>query len=122
MKLNPKCLSSNPRETKGAAYTSDGYMLPCCWLDDPPVYRYIKECGLKDEKLLLSNNSCLEDIFTSDQWENFFQILLNEPEKTSYMCKKKCGVDFTEEETAIRWAEEKSEVERERMKSYGKNY
>ena len=94
MKIKPKCLNSNFRENKGAAYTSDGFMLPCCWLDDPPVYRYVKSCGLKDEELLLSNNTCLEDIFTSNQWENFFQSLLNDPENTSYMCKKKCGVDI----------------------------
>lgn len=88
MKIEPKCLLGE----KGAAYTSDGYMLPCCWMDDPPVYRYIKACGLKDESLALENNEKLEDIFTSDQWENFFQTLLNDPDNASYMCKKKCGI------------------------------
>jgi hypothetical protein len=90
MKINPKCLY----ELQPAAYTSDGYMLPCCWMDDPPVYRYIKECGLKDEELLLSNNDRLDDIFTSDQWENFFNTLLNDPDNASYMCKKKCGLNI----------------------------
>lgn len=90
MKIHPKCLY----ELQPAAYTSDGYMLPCCWMDDPPVYRYIKECGLKDEELLLSNNDRLDDIFTSDQWENFFNTLLNDPNSASYMCKKKCGINI----------------------------
>ena len=76
MKIQPRCLAFNTRDNKGAAYTSDGFMLPCCWMDDPPVYRYVKACGLKDEELLLSNNKNLDDIFTSDQWENFFQTLL----------------------------------------------
>ena len=89
MKIKPKCLFEN----KPAAYTSDGYMLPCCWMDDPPVYRYVVESGLKDEELLLSNHERLDDIFTSDQWENFFRILLYDPENSSYMCKRKCGVD-----------------------------
>jgi len=93
MKIKPKCLSFGTKDNKGAAYTSDGFMLPCCWMDDPPVYRYVKECGLKDEDLLLSKNDSLEDIFQSDQWENFFQTLLNSPENASYMCKKKCGID-----------------------------
>jgi hypothetical protein len=93
MKIEPKCLAFGKQENKGAAYTSDGFMLPCCWMDDPPVYRYVKECGLKDQELALANNTCLEDIFTSNQWEQFFQTLLNEPEKASYMCKKKCGID-----------------------------
>lgn len=119
MKIVPKCLAFDSRDVKGAAYTSDGFMLPCCWLDDPPVHRYIVEIGLKDPELALANNTCLENIFGSDQWENFFQILLNNPENASYMCKKKCGVDFTLEETEIRKAEEKLEVARQ---SGGKSY
>jgi len=108
MKIDPKCLKFS-NDNKGAAYTSDGFMLPCCWMDDPPVYRYIKECGLKDPELALANNNCLEDIFTSDQWENFFQTLLNCPEKASYMCKKKCGVDIPLE--VIRAEEDKEVLE-----------
>ena len=116
MKIIPKCLAFDTKEHKGAAYTSDGFMLPCCWLDDPPVYRYIKECGLKDEELLLSNNSCLDDIFTSDQWEKFFQILLTDPDNASYMCKKKCGVDADLEKLR---AEERKEVKEQ---ADGKDY
>lgn len=92
MKINPRCLKFHENTNKGAAYTSDGFMLPCCWMDDPPVHRYIIEAGLKDPELAVANNEKLEDIFTSDQWENFFTTLLYEPEKASYMCKKKCGV------------------------------
>lgn len=116
MKIQPRCLSflfskNKPHMdiSKGAAYTSDGYMLPCCWLDDPPVHRYIKACGLKDEELALANNEKLEDIFTSEQWENFFQTLLWQPENASYMCKKKCGVNIdtdalkVEERTEVEW-------------------
>lgn len=94
MKIVPMCLSNIKDEMKPAAYTSDGFMLPCCWMDDPPVYQYVKACGLKDESLALENNEKLEDIFTSDQWENFFQTLLNDPDNASYMCKGKCGVDI----------------------------
>lgn len=94
MKIQPKCLAFDTRDNKGAAYTSDGFMLPCCWMDDPPVYNHVLKCGLKDPELLVSNNEKLDDIFTSDQWENFFQTLLNDPESASYMCKKKCGVNI----------------------------
>jgi len=114
MEIDPKCLKFS-KENKGAAYTSDGFMLPCCWMDDPPVYRYIKECGLKDEKLALENNECLEDIFTSDQWENFFQTLLNNPENASYMCKKKCGVNVDMDKVR---EEEKIEVKDQANGSY----
>jgi len=119
MKIEPKCLAFGKKDNKGAAYTSDGFMLPCCWLDDPPVYRYVKEAGLKDPDLALENNDCLEDIFTSEQWEKFFQKLFDEPDKCSYMCKQKCGVGFTEQENLIRMAEEKMEVA---LSSGKKNY
>jgi len=113
MKIQPKCLAYGTRDNKGAAYTSDGYMLPCCWLDDPPVHRYVMESGLKDPKLAVENNISLEEIFGSDTWENFFQKLVNDPDNCSYMCKKKCGVDFTEHDTEVRKAEEKLEVVRQ---------
>ena len=113
MKIRPKCLAFNAKDNKGAAYTSDGYMLPCCWLDDPPVHRYICEAGLKDEELAVANNSCLDDIFVSDQWENFFQTILNDPAGAPYMCKKKCGIELTEHDTEVRKAEEKLEVVRQ---------
>jgi len=116
MKIEPKCLAFNSRDPKGAAYTSDGFMLPCCWMDDPPVYRYVVEAGLKDPELALENNEKLEDIFTSDQWENFFQTLLNDPDNASYMCKRKCGVDIDVE--AVK-AEERIEV---RGKANDKDY
>lgn len=116
MKIEPKCLAFNSRDKKGAAYTSDGFMLPCCWMDDPPVYRYVKACGLKDPELALVNNERLEDIFTSDQWENFFQTLLNNPEQASYMCKKKCGVGVDKDKLK---EEERFEVMEQ---SNGKDY
>jgi hypothetical protein len=97
MKIIPKCLQFHDKVNKGAAYTSDGFMLPCCWLDDPPVYNYIMKCGLKDESLAVAKNDSLEKIFTSDQWENFFTNLIHDPENASYMCKKKCGVGFDKE-------------------------
>jgi hypothetical protein len=116
MKIEPKCLAFGKKDNKGAAYTSDGFMLPCCWMDDPPVYRYVKACGLKDDELLLSNNNSLEDIFKSEQWENFFQTLINRPQDASYMCKKKCGVNVDMDEVK---KEEKREV---RDQANGKNY
>lgn len=110
MKIVPKCLAFDSRDNKGAAYTSDGFMLPCCWMDDPPVYRYVLEAGLKDPELALANNKRLEDIFTSNRWENFFQTLLNDPENASYMCKKKCGIDIDKDKVK---EEEKIEVRKQ---------
>jgi len=112
MKIDPKCLKFT-KENKGAAYTSDGFMLPCCWMDDPPVHRYIVESGLKDPELAVANNESLDDIFTSDQWENFFTTLLYDPDNASYMCKKKCGVGFDSDKVRN---EEREESKRLRKK------
>jgi hypothetical protein len=100
MELKPKCLTFTSKEFKGAAYTADGFMLPCCWMDDPVVYNYIVLCGLKKEELKVKNNDKLEDIFTSPEWENFFSTLVNNPIKASYMCKKKCGINITKDDEA----------------------
>lgn len=91
MQIDPKCLKFNNRLSKGAAYTSDGFMLPCCWMDHPNAYDYIVDAGLKDQQLAVANVSSLEEIFTSDQWENFFTTLLYEPENACHMCFKMCG-------------------------------
>ena len=106
MKLRPKCLAFGEDEIKGAAYTSDGYMLPCCWLDQPQAERQVIAFGLRDDELLLSKNEKLEDIFTSNQWENFFQTLVNKPEESCFICKKKCGNKIDESEWLL---EEKTE-------------
>ena len=113
MKIKAKCLTFDSNDSKGAAYTSDGYMLPCCWLDDPQVLRYLKKSGLKDPKLSVENNDNLEEIFGSDAWENFFQKLVNDPDNCSYICKKKCGIELTDNDIEIRKAEERLEVVRQ---------
>jgi len=112
MKIRAKCLAFDSNDSKGAAYTSDGYMLPCCWLDDPQVLRYLKKSGLKDPKLAVENNDNLEQIFGSDAWENFFQKLVNDPDNCSYICKKKCEIEFTKKDTKTWQAEEKAETRR----------
>lgn len=91
MKIDPRCLKFHNRLSKAAAYTSDGFMLPCCWVDHPNVNDYIVDAGLKDPELAVANVSALEEIFTSDQWENFFTTLLYEPENACTMCINMCG-------------------------------
>ena len=90
--LDPKCLNFIHKKTehKSGAYTSDGWMLPCCWLDDPLAWPDIDLFNMRDEELKVANNASLETIFKSDQWEEFFSILLYEPEFAPRMCHKKC--------------------------------
>ena len=93
IKIKPRCLTYEPKSYhKPAAYTADGFMLPCCWLDDPKNDHSVEEVfHLKDEHLALKNNDKLEDIFGSKEWEHFFDSLLNNPSCTPKQCQYKCG-------------------------------
>ena len=93
VKIKPRCLTfpmTDP-EHMPAAYTSDGYMLPCCWLDQPELDDDVKKMGLKEEHLAVKNNSKLEDIYSSKEWSKFFDTIVNKPEKAMNYCQYKCG-------------------------------
>ena len=51
IRIKPRCLTFQPKSYhKPAAYTADGYMLPCCWLDDPKNDHALEnEFHMKDE-------------------------------------------------------------------------
>jgi len=71
-------------------------MLPCCWLDNWAAYDDIVQRGLRDDVLKLSKNDSLEQIFGSDQWENFFTTLLTDPNHATATCKRQCGTKGTQ--------------------------
>ena len=93
IRIKPRCLTYEPTSYhKPAAYTADGFMLPCCWLDDPKNDHGVEEkFHLKDEELALKNNDKLEDIYGSKQWEHFFDTLVNNPSCALKQCQYKCG-------------------------------
>jgi len=92
LKIKPRCLTFEPKAYhKPAAYTSDGFMLPCCWLDDPKNDFGVEYFGLKDDHLRVKNVDSLEEIFKSDEWDHFFDTLLNNQGQAMKHCKYKCG-------------------------------
>ncbi len=79
LKIKPRCLTFDPKAYhRPAAYTSDGFMLPCCWLDDPKNDFGVEYFGLKEEHLRVKNVDSIADIFKSDEWDHFFDPLLND--------------------------------------------
>ena len=59
IRIKPRCLTFQPKSYhKPAAYTADGFMLPCCWLDSHK--EEVKE--LYDPTLTLNKNSIKEII------------------------------------------------------------
>ena len=99
IKIKPRCLTYKPKSYhKPAAYTADGYMLPCCWLDDPKNDYDIEErFKLKEEHLALDNVEKIEDIYGSKEWEHFFDTLINNPSCAMKQCQYKCGNLFCTE-------------------------
>ena len=92
LKIKPRCLTFDPKSYhKPAAYTSDGFMLPCCWLDEPKNDFGVEHFGLKDEHLRVRNVEKLEEIFKSEEWAHFFDTLLNDQKHAMKNCKYLCG-------------------------------
>lgn len=93
VKIKPRCLTFpwTNEEHMPAAYTSDGYMLPCCWLDQPELDDDVKKWGLRDKHLALKNVNKMEDIYGSKEWSKFFDTIINKPEKAMNYCQYKCG-------------------------------
>lgn len=106
MKLYPKCHPywvedgekiENPN-MNGVAYTARGYLLPCCWCDNnrPETIKQFEYFGFYGDHMRLENNE-VEDIVMSDEWYDFHNMLLFNPEfAPEYPCKKKCsdGLDI----------------------------
>jgi hypothetical protein len=80
------------RIDNGIAYTSDGYLLPCCWCDAPSTRKDITDLGFYDESLKLSKNESIEDIISTDVWGKFINIIMHQPDKAPKCCREKCGV------------------------------
>jgi len=82
--------------TKGVsqsiAYTTDGYLLPCCWCDAPSTKTDLVKAGLYDENLKLANNTSVEDILASTAWGEFINTIMHSPKNAAWCCREKCGV------------------------------
>lgn len=83
--LHPKCLESDAE----FGNTSLGYLLPCCWWDQPNLF----ETDLKDllkDKFKISNVESIDDILNSEEWLLFYNNLKNNiaPEHCFKMCGK----------------------------------
>ncbi len=72
---------------KEKGYSASGHILPCCWADTPdPGF-----APLMKEALKIENNASIEDIFQSEEWQEFMHKLTAEPDKAPRTCWKYCG-------------------------------
>ena len=86
IKVNPKC-----KYHQGLSYTATGYILPCCWCDNPLGWQEPQIKRLRQQHLKLENNDKVEDIVYSKEWKNFMEELETNPAKT---CQRFCGTSL----------------------------
>ena len=101
---------------KGIAYSSLGWLIPCCWVDPRlkkdfvddgniitdrkyDIRKYPKYADLFTEELKLKNVEKVEDILYSKAWNDFADALLNHPNECPPECHTHCGVE--EDETKM---------------------
>ena len=82
--IDPKCL--NGEQCYG--FNINGYLLPCCWADHPTRIGQFKI--LTKDKFKLSNVDSIESIIESEEWQEFFDVLINKPEEAPETCKNYC--------------------------------
>jgi len=78
--------------TQGVAYTSDGFILPCCWCDAPHTRSDFENLGMYQEKQMLKNNSSITDVIQTNPWKEFINRILYNPDCAPKACKKHCGI------------------------------
>tara|TARA_B100000945_G_C20340990_1_gene577349 strand:- start:82 stop:600 length:519 start_codon:yes stop_codon:yes gene_type:complete len=86
----------------GKAYGFDqqGYIMPCCWAASVHSIKSIQKPGtedpdfakLKQDKFHLSKiKDIKKDVLQSEEWKEFANKLVNEPEKAPKLCWYFCG-------------------------------
>ena len=85
--LNPKCILTG----RLPAFTATGYIVPCCWVDDPKGWKDKNIAKFYNPKLKITNNKNVENIMENKIWKDFFNLLINDSENAPKICKQFCG-------------------------------
>ena len=88
-KFTPKCLYG----TRAAGFTATGFLVPCCWVDCLEGWNDEQLKKFYDKKLHIDNNE-VEEIFESETWTDWFDMLKNNPENAPKLCKKYCTIEL----------------------------
>jgi hypothetical protein len=85
--LNPRCISG----TRCFAYVNTGHMTPCCWVDGDDIQQSDEYKQFFTDEMKLTNFNSVQDIFDTDVWIDFFEMLLDRPKEAPWICWKYCG-------------------------------
>jgi len=90
-KIHPDCLRLE--STKQVMFTSRGYFLPCCECDTSTARKEFNLLGFFKEDFHIDNlNSAdgVKAVINSDEWQDFYKDLLEDPENSPEICKEFC--------------------------------
>ena len=97
-KLNPKCIPTKEQkfgEIQTLGHSAQGFILPCCWMDTPPLQRSKGQEVFYQEKFKISNvDDIKKDILESKEWVQFYMMLQQAPNRAPEVCYINCGKDI----------------------------
>ncbi len=84
--LKPKCFGRME-----PAINAQGFLLPCCWCDNPKTLNHKTFKKLIKDKFHLDNVEQISDVIYSKEWQEFKKDLANSNiENLPPVCKIKC--------------------------------
>ena len=86
--FRPSCIHDN----KEPAYSSTGYILPCCWCDTGFILEDEDFASIVQEKFRLDNVQSVKEIVESDEWKEFKKF-----NNIPIVCQRYCGGGKTKE-------------------------
>ena len=78
----PSCIHDN----KEPAYSSTGYILPCCWCDTAFILEDEDFDSIVQDKFKLDNVQDVAEIVESKEWKEFYKF-----KKVPVVCQRYCG-------------------------------
>lgn len=94
-KFQPKCFLSD----RQPAFTATGYLVPCCWVDNPWAWKDPKIAEFYDPKWHIDKQDSVMEIMHGEVFNKWWDMLEKRPEDAPQICKKYCGSDLNDKVT-----------------------
>tara|TARA_B110000211_G_scaffold229155_1_gene286480 strand:- start:2146 stop:3069 length:924 start_codon:yes stop_codon:yes gene_type:complete len=87
--FKPKCIMSD----RQMAFTSTGFVVPCCWIDSPGGRRDSTLKQFYQKEMHIDNFAGVGDVIDTPLYKDWFDMLQNKPELAPNYCKHFCSTD-----------------------------
>ena len=94
--IDPVCVpfdkNGEEREQQNCvAFGSHGWYMPCCWCDQSQDTRN-NYMDMYSKHLHASTGITPREVLESPEWQNFFKVIFEDPQNSSHVCQKYCGI------------------------------